>query len=404
MRTVLPAVLLATLVLPVGAHATWGEKSRLCPRWTDQLAALEQAGGAETRRGQRLRNKLADYCVAMNEVQVLGTHNSYHLKVPQELMDLYLSTAPVFEAWEYEHPALDVQLETQGARQFELDVYADPMGGLFSHRGALYLIGQDTASGLPALDQPGIKVIHIPDLDFESNCLTFVECLRTIKSWSDAHADHLPLTVLVELKVDGSPDLGGGAAVPIPWGPAEMDALDAEIRSVFPKRKLITPDRVRRRRATLEEAVLTLGWPRLRSVRGKVIFLMDNGGQYRTDYLLDHPSLEGRVLFTNSSPGQPDAAFVKLNNPFDANIPTRVAAGYLVRTRADADTEEARSGDTGPRDAALASGAQFVSTDYPVPDPAFTDYFVQIPGGMPARCNPVNAPTGCRTVALERLQ
>jgi hypothetical protein len=65
---------------------------------------------------------------------------------------------------------------------------------------------------------------------------------------------------------------------------------------------------------------------------------------------------------------------------------------------------EARSGNTGPRDAALASGAQFVSTDYPEPNPDFgTGYFVQIPGGTPGRCNPVNAPPGCRSVALERL-
>jgi len=61
-----------------------------------------------------------------------------------------------------------------------------------------------------------------------------------------------------------------------------------------------------------------------------------------------------------------------------------------VRTRADADTEEARSGDTTRRDAALASGAHFVSTDYPVPDPRFTDYRVGIPGEGVARCNPVN--------------
>ena len=69
---------------------------------------------------------------------------------------------------------------------------------------------------------------------------------------------------------------------------------------------------------------------------------------------------------------------MKLNDPigdFDA-IQADGAAGYVVRTRADADTVEARSGDTTPRDAALASGAQWVSTDYPVPDPDFGSYFV----------------------------
>jgi hypothetical protein len=54
------------------------------------------------------------------------------------------------------------------------------------------------------------------------------------------------------------------------------------------------------------------------------------------------------MIFTNSTPGDPDAAFVKLNDPFDPAIPTTVAAGYIVRTRADADTVEARTGDTAP--------------------------------------------------------
>ena len=68
----------------------------------------------------------------------------------------------------------------------------------------------------------------------------------------------------------------------------------------------------------------------------------------------------------------------------------------LVRTRADADTVQARSNDTTMRDAALAGGAQFVSTDYEVPDPRFGPYVVRIPGGTPARCNPVTAPPTAR--------
>jgi hypothetical protein len=61
--------------------------------------------------------------------------------------------------------------------------------------------------------------------------------------------------------------------------------------------------------------------------------------------------------------------------------------GFLVRTRADADTRQARSGNTTQRDRALSSGAQFISTDYPVPDPRFTRYRVQFKGGVVARPN-----------------
>ncbi len=73
-----------------------------------------------------------------------------------------------------------------------------------------------------------------------------------------------------------------------------------------------------------------------------------------------------------------------------------MSEGYFVRTRADTDTTEARSGDTTRRDAALASGAQIVSTDYYRPDPrggkekGWSEYCVQIPGGGAIRINPIN--------------
>ncbi|HVU32695.1 MAG TPA: Ca2+-dependent phosphoinositide-specific phospholipase C, partial [Opitutaceae bacterium] len=71
-----------------------------------------------------------------------------------------------------------------------------------------------------------------------------------------------------------------------------------------------------------------------------------------------------------------------------------VRAGFIVRTRADAELREARARTTTRRDCALASGAQCVSTDFPVPDRRYSDYEVRLPGGASARLNPVNtAPT-----------
>ena len=79
-----------------------------------------------------------------------------------------------------------------------------------------------------------------------------------------------------------------------------------------------------------------------------------------------------------------------------ALIQQRVAAGFIVRTRADADTREARTGDTSRREKAFASGAQYVTTDYIWPDERFgTGFTVKLPGDAAARCNPVNTPAGC---------
>ncbi len=373
--------------------------------------AIDRLNGDEP-FGQLLGDWTADNCMRLNHVQLIGTHNSYHIEPRPALLALIASIDPAAAAsMEYTHLPLDEQLELLGIRQVELDVYADPDGGRFAVPIGPILVQGFPDPIKPELLAPGLKVLHIPDIDFETTCLTFVSCLQTIKAWSDANPSHLPLMVLVEAKDDplvlppgvlppGVPPL----TVPVPFGAQELDGIDAEIRSVFPDDQLITPDDVRGDRATLEQAVLKDGWPTLNESRGRLLFAFDNTDGKRDLYLDGHPSLQGRVMFTSSPPGSPESAFVKVNQPLgnEAVISERVAAGYIVRTRADADTLEARFGLTARRDAALASGAQFVSTDYPEPDPDFsTGYLVEIAGGANARCNPVLSPPGCDSAALE---
>jgi hypothetical protein len=349
-----------------------------------------------------------DDTLRLNQIQVLGTHNSYHIEPAADLLAVLRGfSAELADSIEYSHPPLDEQFDDQGIRQIELDVFADPDGGLFANRGGEAAVGRPTASGLPELDQPGFKVMHVQDIDFDTTCLKFVSCLTTVRDWSHAHPGHVPIMIDVEAKDDPIPDPAGlGFVTPRPIGAPELDALDAEIRSVLSDDDLVTPDDVRGSHATLEEAVLDDGWPTLGESRGKILFVLDNEDAKRDAYIAGHPSLEGRVLFTSSPAGTPEAGFMKLNDPIDdeATIRAAVAAGYVVRTRSDADTVEARSGDTTMREAALRSGAQWVSTDYPVPDPRFgTGFSVSIPGGTPARCDPVNAPPECTPADVENL-
>lgn len=341
----------------------------------------------------------------VHQIQVLGSHNSYHIQPQPALFSLLRAFSEVLaQSFEYTHLPLGEQFAMQGIRQIELDVFTDPEGGLYAERAGQRAATGDGASGIPALDEPGLKVFHVQDIDFETTCYTLVECLTDVRDWSDANPGHVPIFILIEAKDEAIPDPGLGFVVPLPFGAADFDTLDAEIRSVFSEDRLITPDDVRGDYDTLEQAVLAKGWPTLGQARGKVIFALDNGGEKKAIYTEGHPSLRGRVLFTSALPGEDEAAFVKLNDPigdFDL-IQELVAQGFLVRTRADGDTVQARTGDTTQRDAALASGAQFVSTDYPVPNPDFgTGYFVEIPGGTPARCNPISAPPDCTSLDIE---
>jgi hypothetical protein len=284
----------------------------------------------------------AERCVSLNQVQVLGSHNSYHIQ-PAPSLDLLLrlSDPPGPElslVWEYTHVPLDEQFSFQGIRQIELDVFLDPAGGLYAVPLGNLLVA---AAGLPpdpdhdpdgVLLQPGFKVLHVQDLGFRSTCLTLASCLDEIQQWSSEHPRHLPLLVLIELKDDPLPsDLP--FVVPPLYQAEDLDDLDALIRSVFPSRQLVTPDDVRGKRKSLEEAVLNDGWPVLEESRGRVIFALDNGGEIRDLYVDGHPSLEGRVLFTDSSPGQPEAAFMKLHR---ANASRRGHAGSALRCHGSA--------------------------------------------------------------------
>ena len=341
----------------------------------------------------------------LNQIQVIGTHNSYHAGIaPSEAKLWQAKYADAYKGLDYQHQPLPQQFDS-GVRQIELDVYADTKGGLYGHPSGPANVA---AAGLPAdppfdpdgvMKKPGFKVMHVQDVDYRSTCQPFADCLQQVRVWSKAHPDHVPIFILVETK-QGKPRGEVHLTEPESFTSATFDLLDAEIRSVFPPDEIITPDDVRGHYDTLNEAVLAGNWPTLASARGKVIFLMDQEAVGPV-YLEGHPSLRGRILFTNSEPGRPDAAFVERNDGPASEITKLVREGYLIRTRTDADTKEARTNDTAKRDATMTSGAQILSTDYPVNEPARWEghFVVKFPGNQEARCNPVNSPAGCTDVA-----
>lgn len=330
--------------------------------------------------------------VRLNGIQVVGTHNSYHVAPSaeetawrQSALVRQFSPALAALATDYSHAPLTEQLERLGVRQLELDVYPAERDGEFPVR-------------------------HVPIFDEHSTVPTLAAALREIRAWSRAHPSHVPVMVLVELKTRRFPAVPAAQiadaalrarwpALPPAraWDTAQLAALDAAIRVVFADEELLMPDLVRGDAPTLREAILTRGWPLLDAVRGRLMFCLDNEGELRDRYLGGAGAAgdgRGRPLFVSVPPEHAAAAWMKLNDPVKdfARIQDLVRRGFLVRTRADEELREAKAGDTTRRERAFASGAQFVSTDFPAPDPRWPGYAVQWPDGAPARRNPVTAP------------
>src|SRR3954454_6413280 len=123
----------------------------------------------------------------MNQIQFIGTHNSYHAGLaPGEMAVLRKQNPQTAESLSYRHANIEAQLDS-GVRQLELDIYGDAKGGRFADPLFLRLSAQEgPVEKMPdgwvsAMKKPGLKVMHASDVDFRSHCPTLVGCLQGIR-------------------------------------------------------------------------------------------------------------------------------------------------------------------------------------------------------------------------------
>lgn len=363
----------------------------------------------------------------INQIQVIGTHNSYSKPIDsiiqstaapivENIIRYYLSALPeeqlakykeyhpndvsFVEGLNYSFPDFPSQLDA-GIRSLELDVYNDPKGGLFSKPAAFKFLKE---KGYPLenlspydsiqMKTPGFKLMHIADFDFRSHYPTLESGLQALKQWSTKNPKHLPIFILVEAKDSGIPIFPDATQI-LKFDPAAFDALDQVVFDIIGKDHLITPDQIRGNYPSLNEAVKAKNWPNVKDSRGKFVFLLIPSGAGLSEenlYVAERDNLEGRAMFVQSNPEDSYGAFLLLDNAIvrHEEIKKFVKEGYLVRTRADIETYEAKINDLTRANKAISSGAQIISTDfYTTPNPYGTPYKVAFPEDKTARLNPL---------------
>jgi len=283
----------------------------------------------------------------LQQLRLLATHNSYRAgsdPLGIRLIGLVKPEEPPLLS--YRHPPLYEQLSA-GIRSLELDLRP---------RGRRFVL-----SHVPLVDERSVA----PDL-----AAALAECLL----WSDHNPGHLPLLIILELKSDWA-FLDPFAKT---WDSATLDALDTTLRIALGAR-LFAPDELRGSSDSLQAVLAGQGWPTVGQLRGRFIIVLHQNQVLRQMYTAGHPALEGRAMFTCAPPGAADGGFAILNNPAaDAQkIREYRAAGLIVRTRADAPPSTNPAG----LQAALASGAQIVSTDYPPAWPHANGYSASLRDG-----------------------
>jgi hypothetical protein len=329
-----------------------------------------------------------DAHLRINEIQTVGTAESYKLRPSREMLSLIgMGSNADRNALNFALPPIASQLD-ENARSLQFDVSYDPKGGLFKHPAGASMASQLMLDDyLAAMSAPGFKVIHVLDVDFNSSCLTLVTCLQKVAKWSRRHSTHVPITIIIRTNDTRTPM--PGATRPLLFDRGAFDALEREILSVFQRHELITPDIVQASYPTLGKAVAAYNWPKLGQSRGRVLFVLDDTPEKTGLYLGSPGSRQQRIMFITTDEQSPFAAFISIPDPVRnaERIIKDVRAGLMVITRADSESSEARSGSTLRRDWALASGAQIILTNFIRADSSLGTYRVGLSSGRPAQCN-----------------
>lgn len=338
----------------------------------------------------------------INQIQIIASHNSYRLKTYEPIYEfiigLNLTGSLNPKELDYTHEPILEQLNTYKVHGLELDIYHDPTGGRFYNRLGNTVVGEPAESNIPELLEPGFKILHIPDLDFMTHFYTFKAALQAIKTWSKQNPTHLPLFINIEAKTESLANFGlNVGATTLPITPAALDSIDLEIKQIFGENLdgIITPNIIKGNYNTLNDAVKNKQLPTIEQARGKIFFILDG---HFNDYAQNHPSLQQRAMFVYAPPRVNECAFIIANDSKSEldSIKQWVKEGYMVRTRADAGTIEARKGDYSAMNAAFESGAQIISTDYYRPDTryltdtAWTNFTVKFENGKTVQLNTIN--------------
>jgi hypothetical protein len=337
-----------------------------------------------------------DANLRLDQLQVVATAESYKQRPDKALMNLIrMGGKKGAEALDYGLAPLAAQLDGD-VRGLQFDVAYDPKGGAYKTPAgagmAMELLPDDY---LKEMAKPGFKVIHVLDVDYRSSCPALQDCLKQVAAWSQAHPRHLPIFISLTIHETKTPM--PGATAPLICDEQAMDALDDEIRAAFPADQIITPGQMQGNYSSLREAAMAHAWPSLAQARGKVIFVLNDSASKAKAYQGSRKSLEGRVLFATADENSPLAAFIAIPDPVKngPRIRQAVRDGFMVFTRADEATHEARKNDGARRAAAFASGAQIIQTNFATADPAIGPYRVSLKDNPEAMCGKALVPEHC---------
>lgn len=280
--------------------------------------------------------------VKYNEVSFIGTHNSYKAESPEEYKKLFAAlsdaTFGIVDSakTDFHMDTLTDQLEL-GVRSVEIDIETVVKNG-----------------------EASFVVCHSPMTDAASVCYDFAKMLQEIKLWSDHNPNHLPISIIIEPK-KSLPPIRNLKNFSLTYA----KQFDAVIREVLGD-TLLTPADMMGDHADFKEMRENNDWLPLGETMGKVLVLLHDT-TVTSDYIQQDTTLRSQAMFPMlryDDRNKSYAAFIIDNTPDTALKHKEESIDrcrLIVRTRAD----EYLSYSDAKYQAAINSGAQIISTDYP---------------------------------------
>ncbi len=366
----IPALLSAIIALVSVFPASLERLDEDAASQVSRIAALEQAYAngeiAPVDESAFFEGDLAaelEAGIKFNELSFLGTHNSYQTSAIEETKKLYDSLSTLTfgiynpDAIEFESETLTDQLNC-GLRSFEMDIETFERDGEIS-----------------------FTCMHSPYFEMSTSCYDFSLALKEISMWSDNNPNHLPLTIIIEPKKTFLP-LENMKFFNIDYALALDETLKVNLGE-----KLFTPADMLRDYESFGEMRAADDWCKVKDMLGKVVVLLHEG-EVTEEYIAVDSSVKTQAMFPMLREKDIDrdcASFILSNKPEELLEISEDVIGekkIMVRTRADKFgqiTDERREN-------AFASGANIISTDYPVrTDSEYGDYIVTFSGNTTVR-------------------
>ncbi|MBO7179262.1 MAG: phosphatidylinositol-specific phospholipase C domain-containing protein [Clostridia bacterium] len=280
--------------------------------------------------------------VKLNEIAILGTHNSYQTLATKETRFLMnIIEAITFEkfglnTFDFEMDTLTEQLE-MGIRNVEIDIET-----------------------LDKDNKIEFKVTHNSIVDNASSAYDFTKAMEEIKLWSDNNPDHIPVIIIVEPK-SFVIEVNGMKKFSLDYAKEVDKILENTLGD-----SLLTPKDMLRDYASFKEMRENDDWLTLKEAQGKIIVLLHDCDVTESYIALDE-SIKTQKMFPMlryDDRNESYTSFILENDAWNADSRKSESIDeckLIVRTRADKypDYSDERY------EVTENCGSQIITTDFP---------------------------------------